>query len=197
MPKLPAFGNAIRMAIAVAMVCASSSGSAEPLRVCSDPDNLPFSKSEGSTRGLYIELAELIGRRLGVPVEYVWYYTFNQRRALRNSLDGCDAYFALPADPDYRVEGIERTAPFLDVRYAVVARPGEAIGTLDALKGKTLGVTFGSTPQIHFSNMEGFRVKSYRDSQQVVAALEAGEIDAGVLWGPHIGYLNQTVYHGQ
>ena len=196
MPKLPAFRNALRIAMAVAMVAASSVALAAPLRVCSDPDNLPFSKSEGSTKGLYIDLAELIGKRLGVPVEYVWYLTFNQRRALRNSLDGCDAYFALPADPDYKVGGAVKTAPFMDVRYAVVTRPRPAIATIDELKGKTLGVTFGSTPHVYFSILEGFGVKSYRGSEEVIAAIEAGEVDAGVLWGPHIGYLNQSVYKG-
>ena len=50
---------------------ASSAFAAEPLRVCSDPDNLPFSKSEGPDKGLYIDLAEMVGKRLGTTVEYV------------------------------------------------------------------------------------------------------------------------------
>jgi hypothetical protein len=77
----------------------SASFAADTLRVCSDPDNLPFSKSEGADKGLYIELAELVGKRLGSPVEYVWWLSFNQRRALRTTMEGCDAYFAVPADP--------------------------------------------------------------------------------------------------
>lgn len=194
MHKPFAVGNVTRIAIAMAMIALSSMVSADPLRVCSDPDNLPFSKSEGPTKGLYIELAELIGKRLAVPVEYVWYYTFNQRRALRNSLDACDAYFALPADPDYKVAGADKTAPFLDVNYAVVSKPGATITTINALKGKPLGVTFSSTPHVYFSMLEGFQLKAYRESEQVVAAIQAGEIDAGVLWGPHIGFLNQSVY---
>ena len=36
---------------------ASSAFAVEPLRVCSDPDNLPFSKSEGPDKVLYIDLA--------------------------------------------------------------------------------------------------------------------------------------------
>ncbi len=196
MPKLFAFRNAVQLAVTLFMVAASSLAMAEPLRVCSDPDNLPFSKAEGSARGLYVELADLIGKRLGVTIEYVWYLTYNQRRALRNTMDGCDAYFALPLDPNYKIDGADKTVAFLDVRYAVVSRPEWAITKIDDLRGKTLGVTYNSTPQIYFSNLEGFRVKSYRDSQEVIAAIEAGDIDAGVLWGPHIGFLNNTTYHG-
>ena len=75
-------------ATALAAVTMSASFAADTLRVCSDPDNLPFSKSEGADKGLYIELAELVGKRLGTPVEYVWWLSFNQRRALRTTMEG-------------------------------------------------------------------------------------------------------------
>jgi len=194
MSKLFAYTSAARMAIAVAAIFTSALAVAEPLKVCSDPDNLPFSKSEGASRGLYIELAELVGKQLGVPVEYNWYLTYNQRRAIRNSMDACDAYFALPASPDYKANGMDRTKPFLDVRYAVVSKPGFRMAHMDDLKGRTVGVTFSSPPQIYFS-AEGYAVKAYRDSKDVIAAIESGEVDAGVLWGPHIGFLNQTEYN--
>ena len=195
MSKLFATTSAARMAIAVAAIFTSALAVAEPLKVCSDPDNLPFSKSEGASRGLYIELAELVGKQLGVPVEYNWYLTYNQRRAIRNSMDACDAYFALPASPDYKANGMDRTKPFLDVRYAVVSKPGFRMAQMNDLKGRTVGVTFSSPPQIYFSTAEGYSVKAYRNSEQVIAAIQSGEVDVGVLWGPHIGYLNQTEYN--
>lgn len=195
MPKSFAFASARMMALAVAIAGMSSVSAAESLRVCSDPDNLPFSKSEGPSRGLYIDLAELVGRHLGLPVEYVWYLTFNQRRALRNSMDGCDAYFALPASPDYKVAGADRTKPFLDVRYAVVAKPGFRIATMEDLKGRTIGVTFNSPPHVYLSMMEGVTLKSFRTPEEVIAAIESGEAEAGVLWGPLAGYLNQMRYN--
>ncbi len=194
MSKLFATTSTARMAIAVAAIFASAMAVAEPLKVCSDPDNLPFSKSEGEQRGLYIELAELVGKQLGVPVEYNWYLTYNQRRAIRNTMDACDAYFALPASPDYKAAGMDRTKPFLDVRYAVVSKPDFKMEQMSDLKGRTVGVTFSSPPQIYFSTAEGYTVKAYRNSEQVIAAIQSGEVDAGVLWGPHIGYLNQTEY---
>jgi ABC-type amino acid transport substrate-binding protein len=124
--------------------------SAEVLRVCSDPDNLPFSKAEGPERGLYVELAELVGQRLNSPVEYVWWLSFNQRKALRNTIlqDGCDAYFALPADAEYKVRGLEKTHAFLSVSYAVVAPPALGLKGLSDLKGKRIAVLIGSPPHI-------------------------------------------------
>ncbi len=194
MPKSFAnqFGSAVRVALAAVAVAASSLSAAEPLRVCSDPDNLPFSKADGPDRGLYIELAELVGKRLGAPVEYVWHLTFNQRRALRNTINACDAYFALPAGPDYKAAGVTRTKAFLDVGYVIVSAPDARVGALADLKGRRIGVTFGSSAQVVLSNLDGYDVHSFRDTGSVYAALSAGEIDLGVVWGPHAGYMNLT-----
>jgi len=185
------------MALAIAATCSSAMVMAEPLRVCSDPDNLPFSKSEGPSRGPYIELAELVGKRLGMPVEYSWYLTYNQRRALRNTIDGCDAYFALPASADYKAPGVTRTQAFLDVSYAIAAKPGLQIASLNDLKGRRIGVTFSSAAQVVLSNLDGYDVHSYRSTEEIFAAIQAGELDAGMVWGPHAGYVNLTAYHGQ
>ncbi len=189
--------RSIMMALAIAATCSSAMVMAEPLRVCSDPDNLPFSKSEGPSRGLYIELAELVGKRLGMPVEYSWYLTYNQRRALRNTIDGCDAYFALPASADYKAPGVTRTQAFLDVSYAIAAKPGLQIASLNDLKGRRIGVTFSSAAQVVLSNLDGYDVHSYRSTEEIFAAIQAGELDAGMVWGPHAGYVNLTAYHGQ
>lgn len=199
MPKSFAspFRRKVAVALAIAAASLSSLAVAEPLRVCSDPDNLPFSKSEGPSRGLYIELAELVGQRLGMPVEYSWYLTYNQRRALRNSIDGCDAYFALPASPDYKAAGVTRTRPFLDVSYVIASTPAFRVGSLNELKGRRIGVTFSSAAQVVLSNMDGIDVHSYRSTEDVYAAISAGEIDAGLVWGPHAGYLNQSAFNNQ
>ncbi len=199
MPKSFAsqFRRSVMMALAIAAAGSSAMAVAEPLKVCSDPDNLPFSKSEGPSRGLYIELAELVGKRLGMPVEYVWYLTSNQRRALRNSIDGCDAYFALPASPDYKAAGVTRTQAFLDVSYAIASKPELQVASLNDLKGRRVGVTFSSAAQVVLSNMDGYDVHSYRSTEDIFAAISAGEIDAGLVWGPHAGYLNLTAFNNQ
>ena len=53
------------LCFAVYVALAIQALAAEPLRVCADPDNLPFSKAEGAEHGLYIDLAELVAQKLG------------------------------------------------------------------------------------------------------------------------------------
>jgi len=172
--------------------------SANVLRVCADPDNLPFSKAEGPERGLYVELADLVGKRMGTPVEFVWWLTYNQRRALRNTIlqGGCDAYFALPADPDYKLPGLQRTQAFIDVSYAVVAAPTFKVTGLSDLKNKRIGVLHASPPHLMLAMKEGYTTTSFRFQEETFDALTRGEIDVAMLWGPSAGYENGKRFQG-
>jgi polar amino acid transport system substrate-binding protein len=189
--------------IAAALLVGALSGAptafAEPLRVCADPDNLPFSKSDGPQRGLYLEIAELVGKRLNMPVEYVWWLTYNQRKALRNTIlqDDCDAYFALPAGGDYRARGLKKTEPFLDVSYAVIAAPNFVFEKFADLQGKKIAVQFGSTPTIVMSTRDGYTQSTFRESEQAMDALAKGEVDAAFLWGPVAGFDNRQRFQNR
>ena len=172
----------------------SSSMAADALRVCSDPDNLPFSKSEGADKGLYIELADMVGQRLGAKVEYVWWLSFNQRKALRNTMEGCDAYFALPADAEYKVKGLAKSNAFLNVSYAIVAPQGLTVTTLSDLKPKKIGVLHASPPQILLASKGGYTASTFRSQEEVFEALNKKEIDAALLWGPSAGFDNKKLF---
>lgn len=186
-------------AAGVAGALAVPAASAEVLRVCTDPDNLPFSKADGPERGLYVELAELVGKRMGIAVEYVWWLTYNQRKALRNTIlqDGCDAVFALPADADYKLRGLQRTHAFISVSYAVVADPSFSVTGLPDLKNKRIGVQPGSPPHILLSQHDGYTTSSYLRQEEIFDALAKGEIDAALLWGPSAGYENSRRLNGR
>lgn len=188
---------ALAAAIAAGAI-ARPAAAAEPLRVCADPDNLPFSKAEGPERGLYVELAELVGKQLERPVAFTWWLTYNERRALRNTIiaNTCDAVIALPAAADYRVRGVQKSRPFMDVSYAVVAAPEFKFASLDDLKRVRIGVVVATTPHVLVSRIDGFRSTTFRDSGEVFAALAAGQVDVGLLWGPVAGYENKTL-HGE
>ena len=173
----------------------TSSLAAESLKVCADPDNLPFSKSEGPERGLYVELAELVAKKLdATPVQYTWWLTYFQRRALRNTAGDCDAVFALPADADYKARGLQKTPAFLNVAYAVVAAPSFQFNSLNDLKGKRLAVQYQTTPHILFSQLEGFTYTTFRTTDEVFDALAKGSVDASLMWGPVAGYENKSKY---
>lgn len=181
-----------------ALLLSNAALSAEPLRVCADPDNLPFSKSEGPERGLYIDLAELVAKKLeATPIQYTWWLTFNQRRALRNTAGECDAVFALPTDADYKARGLQKTPAFMDVGYAVVAPASFQFSSLNDFKGKRLAVQFQTTPHILLSQLEGFTFTTYRNSDEVFAALAKGDVDASFLWGPVAGYENMKRHNGR
>jgi polar amino acid transport system substrate-binding protein len=189
----------IAAALMAGALCGAPAAFAEPLRVCADPDNLPFSKSEGPQRGLYLEIAELVGKKLNMPVEYVWWLTYNQRKALRNTIlqDDCDAYFALPAGGDYRARGLKKTDAFLDVGYAVVAAPNFVFEKLSDLQGKKVAVQFGSTPTIVMSTRDGYIQSTFRESEQAMDALAKGEVEAAFLWGPIAGFDNRTRFQSR
>jgi polar amino acid transport system substrate-binding protein len=189
---------AVTLATVVVAVSASNAMGAEPLRVCADPDNLPFSKSEGPVRGIYVDLAELVAQRLNAtPVQYTWWLTFYQRRALRNTVKECDAVFALPTDADYKARGLQKTAAFLDVGYALVSAPSFSFNGLDDLKGKRLAVQFQTNPHILLSQRNDLPFSTFKTPEEIFAALAKGDIDAGFLWGPAAGFDNLKQHGGR
>ena len=53
-----------------ALALAASGANARELRVCADPDNLPYSKEDGS--GFENRIAQLLARELGAELRYEW-----------------------------------------------------------------------------------------------------------------------------
>lgn len=168
--------------------------SADTLRVCADPDNLPFSRAEGPDRGLYVELAELVAGRLGLRSEYAWFLSNYGRRAVRNTLlaDRCDAYFGLPDDAEFMGRSVIRTRPFLGVGYAVIGPRPLALSSLDDIKGRRVAVQYGTTPQLLLAIRPGFRAVTFKLAEEAMEALTRGEADVAFLWGPIAGYFNKT-----
>lgn len=168
--------------------------SADTLRVCADPDNLPFSRAEGPDRGLYVELAELVAGRLGLRSEYAWFPSNYGRRAVRNTLlaDRCDAYFGLPGDAEFMDRSVIRTRPFLGVGYAVIGPRPLALSSLDDIKGRRVAVQYGTTPQLLLAIRPGFRTVTFKLAEEAMEALARGEADVAFLWGPTAGYFNKT-----
>jgi len=86
------------------------------LRVCADPNNLPFSNR--TEEGLENKLARLIAHDLSSHLKYIW---FSERKNfLKNSLNAnlCDAILGVPVD----MEGALLTRPYYRSTYVVVTR---------------------------------------------------------------------------
>ena len=67
------------------------------LRVCADPNNLPFSDEKGA--GFENKIADLIAQDMGRPLEYTWWA--ERRGFFRNTLKAgvCDVVVGVPAKP--------------------------------------------------------------------------------------------------
>jgi quinoprotein dehydrogenase-associated probable ABC transporter substrate-binding protein len=173
------------------------------LRVCSDPNNLPFSNSRGE--GFENRLAEILARELGARVEYTFWA---QRRGfLRNTLNAglCDVVMGLPSE----LEHVATTEPYYRSSYAFVTQPSRKlrIRSLDdaRLRKLTVGVPligddYANTPPAQalvrrgiIDNLRGYSV--YGDYAQasppaeLVRAVATGEIDVAIAWGPLAGYF--------
>jgi polar amino acid transport system substrate-binding protein len=182
-------------ALLVSAIGVTTAGAtSDVLRVCADPDNLPFSAASGAVRGLYVDVAELVAGKLGTHTEYTWWHTEYGQRAMRNTLlaDRCDVFFGLPDDPGFMGRQLDRTTPFLDIGYAAVVPPSRTVRSFEELNDVVVAVQFRSQPQILLSTREGFRTATFRLVEEAMDALSRGEAGAGFLWGPTAGYYNKT-----
>jgi len=186
----------------------------QALRVCQDPNNLPFSNVEGA--GIENRIAEVFGKALGLPVQY---YSFPQRLAfirntLRYKLPGqdypCDIVMGVPVGYDQ----VSVTKPYYRSTYALVFPQGQGLDQVksgdDFLKldparlGKLRIGLYDRSPASDWLNVHRLvdRGVPYpimnADPQQypgeiIEKDLAAGKIDAAIVWGPIAGYFAQRV----
>jgi mxaJ protein len=176
------------------------------LRVCADPDNLPFSNRAGE--GIENRLVELLARELGARVETTWW---PQRRGyLRNTLNAgrCDVVPGIASG----VGGIGTTRPWYRSTYVFATRQRDALDglTLDdpRLRKLALGVQLvgddgANTPPAHsltrrglVGNVRGFPIYGEIARQPQAAIMQAlgrGDIDVALVWGPVGGYFASRV----
>jgi mxaJ protein len=173
------------------------------LRVCADPNNLPFSNDRGE--GFENRLAEMIAADAGMRVEYTWWA---QRRGfVRNTLRAgeCDVVLGVPAE----FELAQTTRPYYRSTYVFVSRRDRGLGlrSLDDERLKTLrvgvqmiGDDFSNSPPAHalsargiVQNVVGYSVlgdySQPNPPARIVDAVAAGDIDVALVWGPLAGYF--------
>jgi quinoprotein dehydrogenase-associated probable ABC transporter substrate-binding protein len=167
------------------------------LRVCADPNNMPFSTDRGE--GFENRLAELLADKLGKGLSYTWYP--QATGFVRNTLAAhkCDVIMGVPQGDDL----VQVTNPYYRTAYALVLKQGhglEGVETLGdpRLKGKRIGIVAGTPPGNNMAaNGLMANAKPYplvidtrvdSSAAAMMRDLATGEIDAGILWGPMAGY---------
>jgi mxaJ protein len=184
--------------------CAAAVQPAPPrreLRVCADPNNLPFSNRR--EEGYENAIARIVAAELGARLEFVWWA---QRRGfVRNTLgaNACDLWMEVPA----RFDPVLATRPYFRSTYVFVTRPELELRSLDdprlgALKigVQLIGKDLSDSPPAHAladrglsANVRGYPV--YGDYAQdvplqpIIDAVRSGEVDAAIVWGPLAGYF--------
>lgn len=198
--RLPAAG-----AVALVMTFAVSAkvGAEDVLRVCADPDNLPFSNAQG--QGFENRIVTVIASELERKVQYVWW---PQRRGfLRNTVKAglCDLVPGVPSG----LEMIATTRPYYRSGYVFVSRADRTLDlrSLDdpRLRQLRLGVQMigddgANAPPAHaltrrgiIDNVAGFPVYDAGGEtsphRRIIDAVASGQIDAALVWGPIAGPL--------
>jgi mxaJ protein len=188
-----------------ALVLCGACAASPPLRVCADPNNLPFSNERGE--GFENKLAEMVAAETGAKVEYTWWA---QRRGfVRNTLRAgdCDVLMGVPTE----YELAQTTRPYYRSSYVFVSRKDRSLHlrSLDdeRLKNLRIGVQmigddFSNSPPAHalsargiVRNVVGYSVlgdySQPNPPARIVDAVASGDIDAALVWGPLAGYFAQ------
>lgn len=173
----------------------------DTLRVCADPNNMPFSNERGE--GFENKLAELVARDLGKTVAYTWHA---QRRGfIRNTLNAgeCDVIMGIP-----HLDMLKTTRSYYRSNYVFVSRADRNLNfsSIHApeLRDLKIGVHLigddgANTPPAHalgqqgiIDNVVGYPIYGdYRQESppsELVKAVSRGEIDVAAVWGPIAGY---------
>lgn len=170
------------------------------LRVCADPDNLPFSNQR--LQGFENKIAELLANDLGTTLTYYWWpHQFGLvRRTLRE--DKCDVLIGIPKGYDL----VLWTKPYYRTAYvlAYVKSKGFRIASLDdpILKQVKIGVYLNTPPYdalgergitgnnvVRYSLFHDWHADQTRRPGRLMEDLFAGAVDVAILWGPMAGYF--------
>jgi mxaJ protein len=193
------FSRCLR-ALAALLVGWAAAASAEPaeLRVCADPDNLPYSHADGS--GFENRIAQVIAEDLGARLAYEWLPQI--RGYVRKTMGAglCDVFIGVPSG----FERVMTTRPYYRSSYAFVSRDARdpVLSFEDARLARLVigvqlvGDDLAATPPGHalaargiVDNVRGFPVMGEGPAaQRMVQALARGDLDVALLWGPQAGY---------
>jgi mxaJ protein len=198
--------RSIAPAVALALLMSAGATSAgRELRVCADPNNLPYSNQK--LEGFENKLVDLVAADLKATVKYTW---VRQRRGfIRRTLkaDACDVVTAIPTAS----EDVLPTKPYYRSTYVFVYRTADNLqlrsfddAVLRDLKIglHAIGDDGANPPPVHalarrgiVKHVSGFTmwdVESVLNPQgRIIEAVANGDIDVAIVWGPFGGYFSR------
>lgn len=163
-------------------------------KVCSDPDNMPYSNIRGE--GFEDKIAEVIAKDFGKKLTYA--YAYNRQGFLRNTINAgrCDVIIGTTSDFD----GLRTSTPYYRSGHVFVWRKDSNFKITDwsspDLRKGIIGIVDKSpaTVPLNDNNLMA-NARPYRLQRDLnlptsflIDDLAKGEIDVAVMWGPIAGY---------
>ena len=184
-------------------------GGRDAVRVCQDPNNLPFANDK--EEGFENRIAELLGKHLGVPVTYFNYpqrFVFI-RNTLRYKLPGedypCDVIIGLPVGYDQ----VAVTKPYYRSTYAMIFPQGKGLDDVNSVDD-FLALAPERRSKLRIGLYDKSPVSQWMDRHNLVDQgvpyqtinvamdhyvgdiidkdLAGGKLDVAIVWGPVAGY---------
>lgn len=175
------------------------------LRICSDPNNLPYSNEQ--KQGFENQIAALIAKDLRAKLSYYWYPQRGGFFSKTLESGVCDVVMGVPVG----MAGLAVTQPYYRSSYVFITRRDEHldITSLGDPKLRTLKIgvhIFGdqndSSPpaaalirrgMVH--NLVGFSIFGNLDetnpAADLIKAVEDRKVDVAIAWGPLAGYFSR------
>lgn len=206
--------------VLLASVCCMAAAQDEPfqkpraLKVCDDPNNLPFSNDKGE--GFENRIARILARNLDLPLE-VFHYP-QRINIVRNTIR-----YKLPNDSEYRCDlltgvpsdftAVATTQPYFRSTYVLVYAKGRKLDVASAeqflaldksvLSGLKIGV-YERTPAVEWLRKHNLldQAAPYRllnadpnhyPGKIIDDDLVNAKIDAALVWGPIGGYFARRI----
>ena len=206
--------------LALAAIANAATAQEEPfekpraLKVCDDPNNLPFSNDKGE--GFENRIAQMLARSLDLPLE-VFYYP-QRINIVRNTIR-----YKLPNESEYRCDlltgvpsdfsAVVTTQAYFRSTYVLVFAKGRKIDVANleqflaldksVLSGLKIGV-YERTPAVDWLRKRQlldqavpYRLlnadPSHYPGKIIGDDLVKGKIDAAVIWGPIGGYFARRI----
>ncbi|HLH00252.1 MAG TPA: hypothetical protein VKX49_28355, partial [Bryobacteraceae bacterium] len=176
-------------------------GTCAVLRVCADPQNLPFSNQ--AREGLDNRVAEIVANGLDATLEFVWWP--ERKASVAQFLDAgnCDVWFGAPSG----LPSALTTKPYYRSSYVFISRR-DRVGSISSLfderfsslriGAQIVGDDYAPPALVlarrglsaHLAGFSLFGPEGEPNpAARIVEAVDTGAVDVAIVWGPVAGYF--------
>lgn len=193
------------LVIATLGIACSAYATTATLRVCADPNNLPFSNRDG--QGFENDLAQMTAHDLGMQLSYYWFPQRSKFFQKTLNSDKCDIVMGVPSG----IPIAGTSVPYYRSTYVFVSRRDRHLGisSLDDPRLRTLhigvhitGEEDSNLPPVNallrrgiVRNLVGYSLYGHLDQKDppanLIRAVANKDVDVAIAWGPMAGYFAQ------